>query len=218
MNGSKSTVCVVDDDASVRTALLRTLRAHGFDALAFASAQEYLDSHDPGVPGCLVLDLVMPGVDGLGLQGELTRRGDPPPIVFLTGQAALGDGVQAMKKGAVDFLTKPVDTAALIEAIESAVSRDRADRVRREDARLLAARLATLTPREHQVLRCVVSGQLNKQTAAQLGTAEKTIKVHRARVMEKMQVASLAELVQLAGRAGIVCTTTVQTARLQQRA
>lgn len=204
MTSPGSTVFVVDDDLSVRKALERVLRAAGLAVSPHASAQDYLERYDPNAPGCLVLDLAMPGFSGLDLQDALAARGSAPPIIFLTGRAAVPDSVRAMKHGAVEFLTKPVDERALIDAVRNALEKDRTDRLRRAELAEIQQRLATLTPRETEVLKYVVSGKLNKQIAAELGTVEKTIKVHRARVMEKMQVGSLAALVQLAARAGIM--------------
>lgn len=202
-----TTVCVVDDDDSVRKALIRVLRADGLEVLAYADAQAYIDAYDPDRPGCLVLDLAMPGLGGLDLQSILRDRGGAPPIVFLSGRAQLADGITAMKEGAVEFLTKPVEDETLIAAVRAAIAKDGVDRQARRELDDIRARIATLTPRELQVMRCVLGGMLNKQTAADLGTVEKTIKVHRARVMEKMQVASVAELVRLAAKAGIAATT-----------
>jgi len=198
-----STVFVVDDDLSMRKAIERVLRAAGLAVSAHASAQDYLERYDPNAPGCLLLDLAMPGFSGLDLQDALAARVGAPPIIFLTGHAAIPDSVRAMKHGAVEFLTKPIDDRTLIDAVRNAVEKDRVDRLKRAELAEIRQRLATLTPRESEVLSYVVSGKLNKQIAADLGTVEKTIKVHRARVMEKMQVRSLAALVQLAARAGI---------------
>jgi FixJ family two-component response regulator len=208
-----ATVFVVDDDPSVRKALIRVLRSAGLEVVAFSSAQEYIDAYDPNVPGCLILDLAMPGIDGLDLQAILRSKGTAPPIVFLSGRAALSEGIQAMKEGAVEFLIKPVEDQALLVAVHAAIMKDQVDRAARVEIAEIRRRLATLTPRELQVLRCVLGGMLNKQTAAELGTVEKTIKVHRARVMEKMQVSSLADLVRLSGRAGIVATPASQRRR-----
>lgn len=195
------TVFVVDDEPSMRKALERLLRAAGLTVATFASAQDYLDRYDAQAPGCLVLDLAMPGFSGLELQTALEKMGGAPAIIFLTGQAEVPDGVQAMKHGAVEFFTKPVLDATLIEAVLLALDRDRVDRSERARRSEIRARLATLTPREVEVLDHVVSGKLNKQIADKLGTAEKTIKVHRGRVMEKMQAGSLAQLVTLAAAA-----------------
>jgi len=203
MSSSTPTVFVVDDDDSVRKAIERVLRSAGLAVLTFASAQDYLERYDPDAYGCLVLDLSMPGMTGLELQEALTKTGAAPPIIFLTGNAGVPDSVHAMKHGAIEFLTKPVDEGTLIDAVRIAFERDRMDRVLRAELAEFRQRLATLTPRESEVLSYVVSGKLNKQIADELGTVEKTIKVHRARVMDKMRVRSLAELVRLAVRLGI---------------
>ncbi|MDO9596091.1 MAG: response regulator transcription factor [Azoarcus sp.] len=203
MNSQTSTVFVVDDELSVRKATSRLLQAAGLAVSAFASGQEFLDHYNPNSPGCLLLDLSMPGLSGLELQKALIARGDPPPIIFLTGHADVSETVQAMKGGAVEFLTKPVEDTILIDAVMSAIARDHIQRSARCRLAEIHKRLATLTPREFQVLGHVVAGKLNKQTAAELGTVEKTIKVHRARIIEKMQVRSLAELVLLAAQAGV---------------
>jgi len=203
MSSSAATVFVVDDELSVRQSLSHLLRAAGLNVAVFDSAQAFLESYDPSAPGCLVLDLAMPGLNGLELQEALAVKGSLLPIIFLTGRGDLPSGVKAMKRGAVDFLAKPVDAADLIEAVRRGIEKERV--ARRADAELkeIRRRLATLTPREYEVLRHVVSGKLNKQIAADLGTVEKTVKVHRARVMEKVKAASLAELVRMAQRAGI---------------
>jgi FixJ family two-component response regulator len=197
------TVFIVDDEAPVRKALSRLLRATGFAVAAFASPGEFLAQHDLHKPGCLVLDLMMPGVNGMELQRALARKGSVLPIIFLTGHGDIPKSVQAMKSGALDFLTKPVNDENLLASIRAAIKRDSV--ARREQAELfeIRARLALLTPREQEVLDHVVTGKLNKQIADDLGVVEKTIKVHRARVMEKMKVQSVAELVRLAERSGI---------------
>ena len=198
-----SCVYVVDDDPSVLKATSRLLRAAGFETRPFASAVEYLAQFDAEAPGCLVLDLNMPAVNGLQLQETLSRHGGAPPIVFLSGQADVPKSVEAMKRGAVEFLVKPVDAAALMRAVRAALETDRREREPRAGRVAIEKRIATLTPREGQVLRGVVAGKLNKQIAGELGTAEKTVKVHRGRVMEKMQVDSVAALVQAAARVDI---------------
>ncbi|MET0378044.1 MAG: response regulator [Spongiibacteraceae bacterium] len=203
MNIPEPKVIVIDDDPSVRNAIERLLRSARLNVLTHASAQEYLEQNDPSIPGCLVLDMAMPGLNGLDLQDALAARGNAPPIIFLTGHATVPDSVQAMKHGAVEFLTKPVDESLLLDAIHNAIAKDGADRLKRAEQASIAQRLAALTPREAQVLAHVVAGKLNKQIADELGIVEKTIKVHRARVMEKMQVRSLAELVTLTAQAGI---------------
>jgi FixJ family two-component response regulator len=203
MSSSAATVFLVDDELPVRQSLSHLLRAAGLNVAAFVSAQAFLDHYDPSAPGCLVLDLAMPGLNGLELQEALAANGSALPIVFLTGHGDLPSGVRAMKRGAVDFLAKPVDATDLIEAIRVGIEKDRIARQVEIELAEIRRRLATLTPREHEVLGHVLSGKLNKQIAADLGTVEKTIKVHRARVMQKVEVRSLAELVRLAQRVGI---------------
>ena len=197
------TIFIVDDDPGVLKGLSRLLRAARFDVLAFSSPQEFLARHDPCAPGCLVLDVAMPGLNGLELQAALAAKGSAVPIIFLTGHGDIPMSVQAMKRGAADFLTKPVNDEELLKAVRLALEKDRVGRQERAEIEAIKQRLATLTPREREVMEHVISGQLNKQTAADLGTVEKTIKVHRARVMQKMQVQSVAELVRLAERAGV---------------
>jgi FixJ family two-component response regulator len=196
-------VFVIDDDPGVLRALTRLLTAAGFQARAFPSPAAFLEQHDQAAPGCLVLDVALPGLDGLQLQQALAVSGYPRPIVFITGRGDVPTSVQAMKAGAVDFLTKPVNDEALVTAVRNAVELDRLARAAQAELTSLRLRLATLTPREREVLAHVVAGRLNKQIAADLGTVEKTIKVHRARVMEKMAAPSLAELVRIADRMGI---------------
>jgi FixJ family two-component response regulator len=203
MNTTDSTVYIVDDDPSVLKAVSRLLRTAGFNVATFSSPQRFLDHHNPTIPGCLVLDLAMPGLNGLELQQMLATSGNGRPIIFLTGRADIPASVKAMKQGAVDFLTKPVERDELVPAIQAALASDRVARQAQEEVAEIRSRLASLTPREYEVMGHVISGRLNKQTAAEIGAAEKTIKVHRARVMEKMKVKSVAELVRLAERAGI---------------
>jgi FixJ family two-component response regulator len=194
---------LVDDDGGVLRALGRLLRAAGYETQAFASAQHFLAQYDPNVSGCVILDLTMPGIDGLALQQTLAETYANPPVIFLTGTADIACSVRAMKAGAVDFLTKPVDGKQLLAAVERARVKDAAARGARQDREAFNLRIAKLTPRERQVLEHVVLGRLNKQIAATLGTVEKTIKVHRGRVMAKLEVHSVAELVRLTERAGL---------------
>jgi FixJ family two-component response regulator len=196
-------VFVVDDDPSVLRALTRLLAVAGFEARGFASPAAFLEQHDPATPGCLVLDLALPGLDGLQLQEALSASGRARPIVFVTGRGDIPTSVRAMKSGAVDFLTKPVKDEDLLTAVRNAIEMDRSARAAQIELDALGRRLASLTPREHEVLAHVVAGRLNKQIAADLGTVEKTIKVHRARIMEKMAARSLADLVRIAERLGI---------------
>ncbi|HSZ57677.1 MAG TPA: response regulator [Tepidisphaeraceae bacterium] len=203
MNDFDSTVVIVDDDPSVVKAVVRLLDSAGLKAASFTTPGEFLAAYDADQTGCLVLDLTMPNLSGLDLQGLLLQAGCAPPIIFLTGTADIPTSVKAMKLGAVDFLTKPVEDATLLSAIERALTDERAARARRRELIGIGARLQRLTPREREVFEHVVSGRLNKQIAADLGIAEKTIKVHRARVMEKLQVDSLAALVHLGERMGI---------------
>jgi FixJ family two-component response regulator len=208
-------VFLVDDEPAVRRALTRLLRAAGFDVASFATARDFLGALEPQPgPACLVADLRMPGLGGLELQDELRRRSVELPIIFISGRADVESGVKAMKGGAVDFLEKPIADGVLRETIRAALERDRQQRARRLEEALLRSRAATLTPREREVFALIVTGLLNKQVGAQLGATEKTIKVHRSRVMEKMQAGSLAELVRMADRIGL----TLESARQEPHA
>lgn len=195
-----SVIWLVDDDAGVLRGLQRLLSAEGFDTRAFADAAAFLAAHDATLPGCAVVDVGLPGLDGLALQRKLAAEGRMCPVIFLTGQGTIPAAVQAMRGGAVDFLTKPADAETLLAAIRSALARDAARRSQLEADRQVHIRLVSLTPREREVMAEVVAGRLNKQIADRLGAAEKTIKVHRARVMRKMGVRSVAELVTLCNR------------------
>ena len=194
---------VVDDDQSFRAAVIRLLRAAKYEVRGYASASEFLDSNSCGGQGCILLDLRMPGVSGLDLQQSLERMEERLPIIFLTGHGDIPASVRAMKAGAVDFLTKPVRREALLAAVQNALSLDAKGRAARAVLRELQNRYENLTPREREVLVHVVSGKLNKQIAFDLGTAERTIKAHRASIMEKLGVPSVAELVRLAQELGI---------------
>jgi len=196
-------VHVVDDDVGMRNALSTLLKAAGYEVSTYASAREFLLARPGSAPGCVILDVRMPGQSGLDMQVALAEDDAPLPVVFLT---ALGDipmSVRAVRAGAVDFLTKPVKRATLLAAVDAALARDAAQRVGREELRALRSRYDSLTAREQQVLALVVTGRPNKQTGGDLGIAERTVKIHRARVMEKMQAVSLAELVRIAERLGL---------------
>lgn len=192
-------VRVVDDDAAVLQSLDRLLRSAGFAVRTFASSQNFLDQHDSDMPGCVLLDLSMPGLDGLALQQALAHTGGLCPVIFMSGHASIPTSVRAMKAGAVDFLTKPFDQSELIAAVRGAIERDRSARAARAERSAISMRISNLTPREREVMARVVAGHLNKQIAADLDIAEKTVKVHRARVMNKMNAGSVAELVRLVG-------------------
>jgi len=197
-------VFVVDDDPSVRIALVRTLTSAGYRVRDFAAAQEFLDSGSHLQPGCLILDLRLPDLDGMALYERLRAAGAWMPVIFLTGFGDIPTSVEAMKAGAMDFLPKPVADEVLLAAVDAALAeeaRRRADRVEQDQ---IAGRLATLTARERQVMQLVLAGRLNKQIAGDLGISEKTVKVHRGRVMAKMGVAQVARLVSLVARAGLV--------------
>ena len=194
---------MVDDDPSVLRALTRLLLAAGLEARGYPSPAAFLQAHNPATPGCLVLDVALPGLDGLEVQKALAVSDCARPIVFITGRGDIPTTVRAMKGGAVDFLTKPVNDEDLLAVVRSALEIDRLAREAQVEVDALRQRLATLTPREREVLAHVVAGRLNKQIAADLGTVEKTIKVHRARVMEKMAVRSLADLVRVAEQLGV---------------
>lgn len=201
MTNTERTVFLLDDDEAVVVALGRVLQASGFRVLASKSPIEFLATHDSGAPGCLVADVRMPAMSGLELQRVLHARGCDRPIVFITGQGDIPTTVQAMKAGAVTFLPKPVRSVELVAAVDEALARDAQQRAARHEWLEVSRRLASLTPREHEVLDLVADGLLNKQIAARLGAAEKTIKVHRRRIMQKMQARTATALVGLLSRA-----------------
>lgn len=198
-----ATVILVDDDSSFRRAVERLLRSVGLTANTFASAQEFLQYELPAGPTCLVLDVRMPEISGLELQDRLTAAGYRIPIIFLTGHGTVPVSVQAMKAGAVDFLQKPCEDQTLLQAIYGALNQAQQAWSDEAERHTLQQRLQTLTPREHDVFALVVTGMLNKQIAAALGMSEKTVKIHRARVMQKMHAISLAELVRMSDKLGI---------------
>ncbi|HEY1252640.1 MAG TPA: response regulator [Thermoanaerobaculia bacterium] len=194
---------VVDDDDAFRTAVTRLLHAAGHEVRAYASAGDFLLAEENPAPGCVLLDLRMPGPDGLDLQAALARRGDPIPIIFLTAHGDVAASVRAMKGGAEDFLTKPVKKEALLGAIRDALARDANRRESRDQVQDIRRRYEALSPRERSVLDHVVAGRLNKQIASAIGASERTVKAHRARVMSKMGASSVAELVRAVDRLGV---------------
>lgn len=203
MTDEKPLVYVVDDDPSVLRSVERLLRSEGYDLETFTSAQEFLDFQHPDTPSCLILDVKMPGLSGLELQERLTDKEISLPIIFITGHGTVPASVKAMKAGAVDFLLKPFSPTDLLETIAKALEKDRQAKQYERELKQLRERSKTLTPREYEVFGLVVSGMLNKQIAFDLGTTEKTIKVHRARIIEKMGAKSLADLVRFAEKLGI---------------
>jgi FixJ family two-component response regulator len=203
VTGKAPTVFVVDDDASVRGALARLLHSAGYQTETFASAEGFLAQSRFDAPGCILLDVRMPGLNGLELQQALAAANRQLPIVFITGHGDVPMSVRAMKAGAEDFLPKPFDDEELLKAVARALNKSQREQNERTEVAEIRRRLSSLTPREREVLCHVVAGQLNKQIAADLSIAEKTIKVHRGRVMEKMGASSLAGLVAMTGRIGI---------------
>jgi FixJ family two-component response regulator len=213
----KPVIRVVDDDQGFRTAICRLLRAEGFEVREYASAGAFLLGDDEESPGCVLLDMRMPGPSGLDLQQALAKRERNLPIVFLTAYADVRMSVQAMKAGAADFLAKPVKRDALFATIRAALARDDEKRSAREEVRSLRSRYEALSPREREVLQHVVAGRLNKQIASAIGAAERTVKAHRARVMAKMQAGSVAELVRSVDRLASASTGNLETRAAQPR-
>lgn len=193
-------VFLVDDDEQLLRALARLLRQHGFTTAAFASAEAFLREQDASQPGCLVLDVNLPGLDGLALQRRLTERGSARPIIFLTGHGDIPASVQAIKAGAVDFLTKPVAGETLLAAVREALALDARARGEASADTVLRQRAASLTAREREVLQMLAAGKLNKQIAAELEISEATVKFHRSRLMKRMQAHTVAELMRFAAR------------------
>jgi FixJ family two-component response regulator len=200
MTASAPTVFIVDDDAALCRALARLLREHGWQTAAYASAEDFLTQRDAKAPGCLVLDVSLPGLDGLALQRRLAQYGPALPIVFLTGHGDIPMSVQAVKAGAVDFLTKPVAAESLLAAVRAGVAQDTLARQSLSETGALRERFAGLTQREREVLAALAAGKLNKQIAGDMNVVEQTVKFHRARIMERMQAHTVAELMHMVAR------------------
>lgn len=197
------TVFVVDDDPSVRKSLSRLLRSAGYEVEAFASGEEFLRREPCNEGGCIILDVRMRGLDGMGVQEKLSRQDYAMPVIFITGHGNIPMSVRAMKRGAIDFLQKPFDDGELLRAVEMAIKQDGEARAEREEADQSMKQVKRLTPREFEILRHVISGMLNKQIAFKLGIAEKTVKIHRGHIMEKLGAQSVADLVRFTGKIGI---------------
>lgn len=208
MTDLRPVVYVIDDDHSVRKALSRLLSAEGHEARTFASASEFLDFNCPDAPGCLILDVKMPRVGGLELQDRLTEKDISFPVIFITGHGTVPASVKAFKAGALDFLQKPFKDKELLDAVSLGIEKHRGQLQTQKEIKTLRSKLETLTPRELEVFGLVVSGMLNKQIAFDLSISEKTVKVHRARVMEKMGAGSLADLVRFAEKLGVRSSAT----------
>jgi FixJ family two-component response regulator len=200
---SQTTVFIIDDDPSARQGLSRLMNAAGINAESFASAKDFLESGKYQIPGCIILDVKMPDMTGPELQDELVKTGIEMPIIFLSGHADVPTTASTMKKGAVNFLTKPVDSEDLLEAIRESLSRDEAIRTDHEELNIINDKIKALTPREYEIMTYVITGMLNKQIAAELNISIETIKIHRGRVMHKLGIVSVAELARLCENAGI---------------
>ncbi|HTT65686.1 MAG TPA: response regulator transcription factor [Bryobacteraceae bacterium] len=210
MNSEDAVVFIIDDDASVRKGLTSLLRSVGLKVEVFGTAQEFLSSERPDAPGCLVLDVRLPGLSGLDLQRQLVEAGIQMPIIFITGHGDIQMSVQAMKAGAQEFLTKPFREQALLDAVQHAIGRDRAARAQGAVRAELRDRYQSLTSREQEIMALVIRGLLNKQIAGEVGTTEATVKVHRAKVMHKMQADSLADLIRMAETLGAPAAKSAQ--------
>jgi FixJ family two-component response regulator len=203
MNGPNPTIFIIDDDSSMRRALSYLLQSAGYKVETYSSAEKFLQRDPYDGVGCMLLDVRMPGLSGMDLQEKLMRPDYMMPIIFLTGHGELSMGVHAMKKGAIDFLTKPCDDGQLLAAVNRAIEKDMQARGSYKQKQEIRRRIELLTPRENEILRYVITGLLNKQIAATLGIAEPTVKIHRGRIMEKLRAESVADLVRMAGKAGI---------------
>jgi FixJ family two-component response regulator len=203
MTEAEPTVFVVDDDPSVRRSMERLVHSMGFNVQTFATAKEFTERARVESPACLVLDVHLPGPSGLDLQRELVQTGVQIPIIFITGRGSIPMSVRAMKAGAIEFLTKPTRSRDLLAAINAAIERDRASHQAHRELDALRERYARLTGREREVMALVIAGRLNKQIASELSTSERTVKFHRAHIMEKMEADSVAELVRMAGQLGL---------------
>jgi len=197
------TIFLVDDEPAVVKAMSRLLRTRGYSVCAYTSSREFLAQHDPAIPGCALFDVSMPDLDGLELQQAMTGDGIGRPVIFMTGKGDVPTSVRAMKAGAIDFLTKPVNDLEIFAALARAEQQDAHARQAQTERASIDEKIATLTPREREVLSHVVAGRLNKQIAGDLGTVEKTIKAHRSRVMAKLGVRTVADLVRLVGKVGL---------------
>lgn len=207
--GERDTVYIVDDDKAVRTGLENLLGSMGYRTESFSGGQEFLDSYRDNVgPGCVLLDLTMPKMDGLQTQDAIKRAGFHLPIIFLTGNADVKSTISAFKKGAIEFLEKPVDEGCLSEALLAALKKDKKNRAEIKSIGIIQTRLATLSVREFDILRHMISGERNKQIAGALGISEKTVKIHRSRVMHKMQMSSIAELVRATEKVNLIPAST----------
>ena len=203
MNLKKPTIIIIDDDPSARRGLTRLIKTAGFSAVSFPCARDFLNSGESHIPGCILLDVKMPEMTGLELQEELSKNDYCPPIIFISAHGDIPTAARTLKRGAVDFLTKPPDREALLEAIRSALEKDTRQRTLQMEIAEIGKKIETLTPRQFEVMTYVITGILNKQIADELGISEDTVKVHRGRVMKKLKIVSVPDLVRLCRKAGI---------------